>query len=229
MAFVVELVDKLASLSKQKPLSSRQRGILQSALALLRDIASRGDDGRGLAGGASLVAGIQQAGHIPLLLAMLQALRPIQLPRNEEQQTGMGAGGAPPSSQDMGAAMSVLQHAAQLPWEAPYPGYRTDILAVLANLLFQRPVVQQEVQGLGGVLLVLAQCQVDRGSPLAREWALWAVRNLCEGSEQAQQAIRELQLCATVDSAELQQMGVQLQLDALTGKPRLVQRAGPGR
>jgi len=39
---------------------------------------------------------------------------------------------------------------------------------------------------LGGVELVLAQCQLDRESPLAREWGLWAVRNLCEGNPQAQ-------------------------------------------
>jgi ataxin-10 len=48
------------------------------------------------------------------------------------------------------------------------------------------PHVQDEVCALGGVELVLAQCQLDRQSPLAREWALWAVRNLCEGNEQAQ-------------------------------------------
>ena len=46
--------------------------------------------------------------------------------------------------------------------------------------------LQGEVQGLGGVELVLAQCQLDRESPLAREWALWGVRNLCEGNPRAQ-------------------------------------------
>lgn len=44
--------------------------------------------------------------------------------------------------------------------------------------------MQQEVESLGGVELILSQCQLDEHSPLAREWGLWAVRNLCEGSPQ---------------------------------------------
>lgn len=42
------------------------------------------------------------------------------------------------------------------------------------------------VQAVGGVELVLSQCQMDREAPLAREWGLWAIRNLCEGNEAAQ-------------------------------------------
>lgn len=48
------------------------------------------------------------------------------------------------------------------------------------------PLVQAEMGALGGVELVLAQCQLDWASPLAREWALWGVRNLCEGNPAAQ-------------------------------------------
>lgn len=163
---------------------------------------------------------------------------------------------------------------------------------------------------LGGVELVLAQCQLDRQSPLAREWALWAVRNLCEGNPEAQvgegaragdsarffprlrhrstgngcwvwsvgsgpdwvllvlrlnpgrlqpwacckcllslspssmyppkftlssvtvggmqEAIRQLQLCTTVESEELQRLGVKLELDEQTGKLRVTKRAPPG-
>lgn len=54
-------------------------------------------------------------------------------------------------------------------------------------------LVQAEVQAVGGVELVLAQCQLDRNSPLAREWALWAVRNLCEGNPAAQVSGRAAQ------------------------------------
>lgn len=57
---------------------------------------------------------------------------------------------------------------------------------MLANASYGRPSIKLEVQQLGGVELVLSQCQMDKGSPLAREWALWAVRNLCEGNEAAQ-------------------------------------------
>jgi Spinocerebellar ataxia type 10 protein domain len=130
------------------------------------------------------------------------------------------------------------------------------------------PNLQSEVCALGGVELVLAQCQLDRHSPLAREWALWGVRNLCEGNAQAQvrragheagpvgpledwvpvccreyetklfparslllhwqcrlqEAIRQLQLCTTVDNEELKRMGVRMELDEHSGKLRVIKR-----
>ena len=116
-----------------------------------------------------------------------------------------------------------------------------------------RPI-QAEVCCLGGVELVLAQCQLDQHSPLAREWALWGVRNLCDGNAEAQargwhcrcacvpnsavcthirqrccalglqEAIRELKLCTTVDTEELQRLGVRLELDELSGKLRVSKR-----
>lgn len=40
-------------------------------------------------------------------------------------------------------------------------------------------------------------------------------------------AIQELQLCATVDSEELRQMGVQVQVEEGSGKMKVVQRQPP--
>jgi ataxin-10 len=52
------------------------------------------------------------------------------------------------------------------------------------------------------------QCQLDDNSPLAREWGLWAVRNLCDGSMTAQHRIRQLEPVAPVDSPELRALGL---------------------
>lgn len=129
---------------------------------------------------------------------------------------------------------------------------------MLANLSYRRPGVKAEVLAVGGVELVLSQCQMDREAPLAREWALWAIRNLCEGNEAAQarprgqgcvrricpwmhggvdaaptvwalaqMAIQELQVCATVESPEMRQLGVRLEVDEASGKMRVVQRQPP--
>lgn len=46
----------------------------------------------------------------------------------------------------------------------------------------------------GFVTFAWLQCQLDEHSPLAREWALWAVRNLCAGSPEAQQRIKDLEV-----------------------------------
>lgn len=79
---------------------------------------------------------------------------------------------------------------------------------------------------MGGVELVLAQCQVDEASPLAREWGLWAVRNLCEGSAEARQAIAALEACEAVDSEELQRAGMRVSVDRSTGKVKVQPREG---
>lgn len=42
----------------------------------------------------------------------------------------------------------------------------------------------------------------------------------------SQEAIRQLQLCTTVDNEELQHLGVKLELDEHTGKLRVTKREG---
>ena len=121
-------------------------------------------------------------------------------------------------------------------------------VTVLANVVYSRKSAQDEMQALGGVELMLAHCQVlctlfrlqvlcsfkpllkcfagcnqvDDESPFLREAALWGIRNLCEGNTSIQKQIDELQVIGTVDSPELQQAGVQVQLDPATGKLKLI-------
>ena len=72
----------------------------------------------------------------------------------------------------------------------------------------------------------LAACQqVDEDSPLAREWALWGVRNLCEGNAAVQQDLAQLKATSVVDSRELEQAGLRLQIDHATGKVKAVDRS----
>ena len=68
--------------------------------------------------------------------------------------------------------------------------------------------------------------QVDDESPLVREWALWAVRNLCEGDEGARDAISALKVEGVVQDAALHRAGMAVQLDQSTGRPRAVRVLG---
>lgn len=54
----------------------------------------------------------------------------------------------------------LAELAEQYPKQSPYNGYRCDLVALVANLCFRRLAVQQKVQQLGGVELILSQCQV---------------------------------------------------------------------
>ena len=54
----------------------------------------------------------------------------------------------------------LVRLAEYYPKQSPYKGYRCDLVALLANLCFRRPAVHEKVQQLGGVELILCQCQV---------------------------------------------------------------------
>lgn len=67
----------------------------------------------------------------------------------------------------------------------------------------------------------------EDGDDFLREWALWAVRNLCAGSDAARAEIEGLQPQTAADSQHLTAMGLNVQLDPDTGKVR-VKTGGPG-
>jgi hypothetical protein len=110
-----------------------------------------------------------------------------------------------------------------------YPGYKSDLLAVLGNMTFNRSYVQQKVCDMGGVEVVLSQCERPRAnpyaaSPLAREWAIWTIRNLCEGSVEARNAISNLQLQQVLESEELERANLRVTVDEGSGKLRIGKR-----
>jgi ataxin-10 len=207
---------------KDDPLAGEHQ-LLQDTLHLIRDIAARDDDGHALISSTSksslsapalspsksgsLVDSLLASGLVLTLISMLKALGPITNSLRKE-----------PSKITSELAPSLTEHATFFTSQQLYRGYRSDVLSVIANASHKRPHVQAAVSACGGVELVLAQCQVDEKSPLAREWALWAVRNLCEGSEEARNAIKELKACAAVDCEELQKAGVKVTLDEKSGK-----------
>ncbi len=56
-------------------------------------------------------------------------------------------------------------------------------------------VCTQVVVDEGGIEILLSQCVIDDASPMAKEWALLAIRNLCEGCTAAHERIKTLQVC----------------------------------
>lgn len=74
----------------------------------------------------------------------------------------------------------------------------------------------------GGVELLLCQCVIDDASPMAKEWALLALRNLCEGCIGAHARIRGLQAQGVVRTEEMEAAGIDVRVDADTGKVRVV-------
>lgn len=68
-------------------------------------------------------------------------------------------------------------------------GYRSRLIRVAGNLCFRDTARQDLVREEGFIPLLLAHCNIDEHNPLIREWALVALRNLCEGNEANQKYI----------------------------------------
>lgn len=85
--------------------------------------------------------------------------------------------------------------------------------------------MQNALASLHTAELLLSQCHVDEESPLCREWALWAVRNLCEENDAVQDLIRALKVEDVIETPEMAQMGVKVELDRATGTLKTTAKA----
>jgi ataxin-10 len=104
----------------------------------------------------------------------------------------------------------------------PYIGYRRDLVAIIANCLHGRKQVQDEVRKLDGIMLLLQQCVLDEENPYLREWGLLAVKNMLEGNEENQKQVSELELQEPVITPEIASIGLKVEIDKETGRPKLV-------
>ena len=116
-----------------------------------------------------------------------------------------------------------LRASASAPYPSvrPWDGYRVDALAPLANAMFGRPAVCEAVQKLGGVPVILACTRGEDGDEYLREYALWAVRNICAGSDAARREIEALQPRAAADAHELAAAGLNVSVDPETGRVKV--------
>lgn len=173
-----------------------------------------------------------QEGLVDSLLAALRALPPITKPNRDATQKSQSAtSGSEDSGKQMGAGADASEMQRELTFEgsmrphwpdiALYTGYRTDLVAVLANLSFGQTAVQLHICSNGGVQLLLEQCQIDDDAPLVREHALWGIRNLC-ANPAAQEVIGDLQVLAPAQNELLTRAGYQIHLDSETNKPSAI-------
>jgi ataxin-10 len=100
----------------------------------------------------------------------------------------------------------------------PYPTFRMDVLATIANLAYHRRSVQDAFVELDVVQVVLSNCAFSPECPGVREWALLAIRNLCEGNEMVQSRIASLSSKTVVEDKQLRADGQRVVFDQSTGK-----------
>ena len=102
--------------------------------------------------------------------------------------------------------------------------FHRDVVRLLGNLCWKHRRNQDTIRDLGGVPAVLSSFNIDdESSPFVRQWAVFALRNLCEDNLENQEVVAGVQLRGVEDrGGVLEEMGLEIELDG--GKPRLRKR-----
>ena len=147
-----------------------------------------------------------------------KTFEPIKHDKTRSESSNDGSG-----SNENESLATRLRASASAPYPSvrPWDGYRVDALAPLANAMFGRPAVCEAVQKLGGVPVILACTRGEDGDEYLREYALWAVRNVCAGSDAARREIEALQPRAAADAHELAAAGLNVSVDPETGRVKV--------
>jgi hypothetical protein len=102
---------------------------------------------------------------------------------------------------------------------------RASALRALGNCCHRHRGWQDAVHDAGGLSAALGHTALNETLPVLREWALLAVRNLCEGNERNQSFVERLRMeqgaAGAVQTPELKAMGLAVETDPRTGKPRV--------
>lgn len=202
----VEVFDFVSGERSELPTGSTVVDVMGYSLVIIRDACAGGtleklknansdDDG---SGGGGNVEMLLSSGLIQLLLDLLRKLEPpttIKKALNQSPSSGK---------------------------PCPYRGFRRDIVAVIGNCAYRRKEVQDEIRERGGLFVMLQQCVTDDDNPFLREWGLWCVRNLLEGNEENQKVVAELEMQGSVDVPQLREIGLRVEIDPVTSRPKLV-------
>ncbi|KAI9190840.1 spinocerebellar ataxia type 10 protein domain-containing protein [Polychytrium aggregatum] len=100
---------------------------------------------------------------------------------------------------------------------------KCDAIKVIGNLCYHCKEIQDEMRNIGVIQVVLNHCTLDDNNPFIREYALFAIRNLCYNNLENQALIDSLEARGVAQSQDLNEMGVEAVIDE-DGKLRL-QRA----
>ena len=111
-------------------------------------------------------------------------------------------------------------------------GYKNDLIRLIANLVYKNKSFQDFVREFkleieqnnhekiytNGLYLVLSNCNLNENNPYAREWGIFAIRNLCEGNQQNQEVIKNLRVQEAMNSNLLKKSGLKIEISS-DGKP----------
>lgn len=97
---------------------------------------------------------------------------------------------------------------------------KRNCITILANLSFENRRVQDEVRRLGGLPLVLEQCQIDEMNPHIMEHAVYCMRCLMTGNSANQELIEQMRAVGVEQAPQLVELDLRADLN-VAGAPKL--------
>lgn len=85
---------------------------------------------------------------------------------------------------------------------------KRSIIRVIGNICFENENVQNRVRLKGGIPLILESCKIDDDNPLIQQWAIFALRNLCQNNLENQAEVAKFEKVGIADSPVLKSMGL---------------------
>ncbi|KAG0501321.1 hypothetical protein HPP92_001393 [Vanilla planifolia] len=195
-------VRNITRVSSALPTGSPTIDVLGYSLMILRDACAWEDPS--LAVAESPVDSLVSHGLMDLILSILEELGPPSSVRRVIENSSCKA------------AITESKRVCS------YRGFRRDLVSVIGNCLYRRKHIQDEIRKRNAIPLLLQQCVVEEDNPFLREWGLFAVRNLLEGNEENQLYVTELQLQESFNTPEVLELGLKVELDRQSGRPKLV-------
>lgn len=203
----VRIVDFSTRGKSALPTGSDDVDVMGYTLSILRDIsASCGSNVKNQDKGRDSVDMLVSAGLIKFLISLLRDLEPPEIIQKAMVNNN--------NKDDSASHPSKYQ--------SPYRGFRRDVVAIIGNCSYRKKHVQDEIREQDGVLLLLQQGVTDEDNPFLREWGLWAMRNILEGNEENQKLVAQIELQRAVDTPEISELGLRVEIDPKTRRPKLV-------
>jgi len=227
LAYVLDLASRAAATTRRAADGEERdganadaaRATLRASLHLLRALTER-ETRPSVAQTSGDVVTAATAMGLPRLLLSLSAAMPPPLGAGQTSKAG-GPTAAPRLDPKSTAPPELREGHPPYPSSRPWEGYRVDLMAPLANAMYGRPLVAEATAKLGGVGVILAATRGEDGDEYLREWALWATRNICAGSDDARREIEALQPQTATAANELAAAGLDVRVDPATGKVKV--------
>ena len=87
------------------------------------------------------------------------------------------------------------------------------MVKLIAMLVCIHKPLQEFTRKIDGIAIILECCNIDDLNPFIKEWSVVCIRHLCDGNHENQEYIRSMKLQQTVQTTELSEMGLVVNLD----------------